>query len=105
MSALSEIPVREFLERVKGRGVHLQANGDRIHISWPEKTPDPEIRQAIIERKPEILEALKEIQPKPYLTKSGDLVIQFDSDPRYHWWKPGSLRSWEVREGLKRLVN
>ena len=105
MSALSEIPVREFLERVKGRGVHLQANGDRIHISWPEKTPDPEIRQAIIERKPEILEALKEIQPKPYLTKSGDLVIQFDSDPRYHWWRPGSQRSWDIREELKRLVN
>ena len=105
MSALSVIPVREFLERVKARGIHLEANGDRIHVGWPEKTPDPEIRQASIERKPEILEALKEIQLKPYLTKSGDLVIQFESAPRCHWWRPGSLRSWEIREELKRLVN
>ncbi|MCH7499428.1 MAG: hypothetical protein IH886_05380 [Nitrospinae bacterium] len=105
MSALSQIPVREFLEKVKARGVHLQANGNRIHVGWPEKTPDPEIREVIIARKPEILEALKEIQPKPYLTKSDDLVIQFDSDPIYHWWRPGGLKPSEVREQLKRLVN
>jgi len=62
MSALSEIPVKEFLERVKAQGIHLEANGDRIHVGWPEKTPDPEIRQAIIDRKPKIMEALAEQQ-------------------------------------------
>jgi len=60
MSALSEIPVREFLEKVEARGVRLRVNGDHIHIGWPEKTPDPEIRQAIIDRKPEILETLRD---------------------------------------------
>lgn len=50
-------------------------------------------------------DTMKENQPKPYLTQSGDLVIQFDSDPRYHWWRPGSQRSWDIREELKRLVN
>jgi hypothetical protein len=25
----------------------------------------------------------------PYITPNGDLVIPFDSDPKYHWWKPG----------------
>ena len=25
----------------------------------------------------------------PYLTPGGDLVIPFDSDPKYHWWKSG----------------
>ena len=25
----------------------------------------------------------------PYLTPTGDLVIPFDSDPKYHWWKTG----------------
>ena len=51
-------------------------------------------------------DTMKENQPKPYLTKSGDLVIQFDSDPRYHWWKLESRRSWEIKEELlKRLVN
>lgn len=58
MSALSQIPVQEFLEKVKARGIHLQVNGDRIRVGWPEKTPDMGIRQIIINRKPEILEAL-----------------------------------------------
>ena len=26
---------------------------------------------------------------RPYLTLGGDLVIPFDSDPKYHWWKGG----------------
>ncbi len=51
-------------------------------------------------------DTMKENQPKPYLTLSGDLAIPFDSDPRYHWWKPGSRRSWEIKEELlKQLVN
>jgi hypothetical protein len=37
-------------------------DGDRINVGWPEKTPDPEIRQAIIDRKPKIMEALAEQQ-------------------------------------------
>jgi hypothetical protein len=28
-------------------------------------------------------------QPKPYLKPNGDLVIQFNSDPKFHWWKGG----------------
>jgi hypothetical protein len=27
--------------------------------------------------------------PKPYLTAGGTLVIPFESDPKYHWWKGG----------------
>lgn len=26
---------------------------------------------------------------KPYLAADGTLVIPFDSDPKYHWWKGG----------------
>ena len=58
MSALSEIPVQEFLEKVKAKSVQLRVDGDCIRIGWPERTPDPEMRQDIIDRKPEILEAL-----------------------------------------------
>jgi hypothetical protein len=35
----------------------------------------------------------------PYLTASGDLVIPFDSPPRYHWWKAGQ----SVKETLAEL--
>lgn len=26
---------------------------------------------------------------KPYIASNGDLVIPFDSDPKYHWWNGG----------------
>lgn len=26
---------------------------------------------------------------RPYLDESGDLVIPFSSDPKYHWWAGG----------------
>lgn len=29
------------------------------------------------------------LRRKPYLTADGTLVIPFDSDPKYHWWKGG----------------
>ena len=50
-------------------------------------------------------DTMKENQPKPYLTQFGDLVIPFDSDPRFHWWKPGGLKSSELLDQIKRLVN
>lgn len=58
MSALSEIPVQGFLEKLKARGVQLRVDGENIRVGWPGKIPDPEIRQAIIDRKPEILDTL-----------------------------------------------
>ena len=27
--------------------------------------------------------------PKPFLNTHGTLVIPFNSDPKYHWWKGG----------------
>lgn len=27
--------------------------------------------------------------PRPYLKADGTLVIPHNSDPKYHWWKPG----------------
>lgn len=26
---------------------------------------------------------------RPHLTATGELIIPFDCDPKYHWWKPG----------------
>jgi len=64
MTAPSEITVQEFLEKVEARGVHLKVGGDHIRLGWPEKTPNPEIRQAIIYRlrkkeKPRFLDTKK----------------------------------------------
>lgn len=29
------------------------------------------------------------VYKKPYINIQGDLVIPFDSDPKYHWWNGG----------------
>jgi len=40
----------------------------------------------------------------PYLTPGGDLVIPFDSDPKYHWWKGGQSVASTRAEVLARMV-
>lgn len=37
---------------------------------------------------------------KPYLNDNGDLVIPFDSDPRFHWWNGGKSAR-RTREELR----
>ena len=38
----------------------------------------------------------------PYVTAGGDLVIPFDSDPKYHWWKGGQSVEKTRAEALAR---
>jgi len=38
----------------------------------------------------------------PYLNKSDDLVIPFNSDKRYHWWRSGGMSIRETKGQLKR---
>jgi hypothetical protein len=45
-----------------------------------------ELRQRLRKQKAELLSLLC---PRPYLTDKGELRIPFESDPHYHWWKPG----------------
>src|SRR5688572_63201 len=48
--------------------------------------------------------------PLPFLTADGSLSIPFDSDPKYHWWKPDGDRLTvaetlhEVKERMKHAV-
>ena len=39
----------------------------------------------------------------PYLTPGGTLVIPFDSDPKYHWWKTGQSVEQTRSEVLARI--
>ena len=52
------IPIQEFLEQIEARGIRLRVEGEVVKVGWPEQKPDPEIRQILVERKPEILAAL-----------------------------------------------
>lgn len=34
-------------------------------------------------------EGNRKLRSLPFISKNGDLIIPFDSDPQYHWWKDG----------------
>jgi hypothetical protein len=73
------------------QGFH-RGNGcldDRWHRGNPGKAQNPEIAPA--PKQPR----------KPFLTAGGDLSIPFDSDPKYHWWKPGGQ---SVKETMAELL-
>lgn len=38
---------------------------------------------------------------KPYITEEGELVIPFDSDPKYQYWKPCGQSLFETLRELK----
>lgn len=39
--------------------------------------------------------------PKPYFKPDGTLVIPFDSDPKYHWWKQGGQKLQKTIEAVR----
>jgi hypothetical protein len=39
--------------------------------------------------------------PKPYVNADGTLVIPMNSDPKYHWWKPGGQKLAKTVEELR----
>lgn len=95
-----------LLAKLESDGIFIALDGEALRVESKNGPIDADIRQTLKFEKFEIIRVLKEKQPKPYLTSACNLVIPFESDPRYHWWKPGSLRSWEIRDELmKRMVN
>jgi len=96
---------RALLDALRRRGFTLWLENDKIRFEGTREPLTPDQLAELKSNKPDLIRILADESPAPYTTQFGDLVIPFDSDPRYHWWKPGSRRSWEIREELKRLVN
>ncbi len=48
-------------------------------------TAEDEMKPAVVREAVNVGKPLR----LPHLTPGGDLVIPFDSDPKYHWWKGG----------------
>ena len=77
--------------RCRGKGEHMPAA----------------LLEELKERKESIIHYLEESHTEtdsnlPYLNKSGDLVIPFNSDTRYHWWRSGRMSPKEIKDQLKR---
>jgi len=86
---------------------HLQLSGKRYHflesippccggcVAADDKMKPELVRETGATGKPLRL---------PYLTPGGDLVIPFDSDPKYHWWKGGQSVASTRAEALARMA-
>lgn len=75
----------EILTRADQHGVRLTLQGDQLRIE-ADTPPPAEWLAALRQHKAEIIARLR---PRPYFTRDGTLVIPFNSDPKYHWWKGG----------------
>jgi len=53
--------IGSFLEDLRARGIHLRLEGENLRLSAPKDAMTPEVRQQIVERKPEILNLLKRL--------------------------------------------
>ena len=53
--------IGSFLEQLRTRGIHLRLEGENLRLSAPREAMTPEIRNAIKERRPEILDLLKRL--------------------------------------------
>ena len=109
---------RVLLDDLRRCGFTLWLEDDKIRYRGTREPLTPDLLAEMKFNKPDLIRILADERPapfkthlgddappKPYLTQSGDLVIPFNSDLRFHWWRPGGLKPSEVREKLKRLVN
>mgnify|MGYP006928325334 CR=1 FL=1 len=84
-----------LLEELQERGFKIRVEGDRLHCLGTKEPLNPELLQKLKEFKLKIIDLLKE-RPKPFYQPNGGLVIPFDSDPKYHYWKTGGMRLKDV---------
>ena len=76
---------RDLLADLRRQGFNLTSlPGDKLEVRPFSKLPE-DLREALRQCKAEVLALLT----KPYVNDRGELIIPFDCDPRYHWWKPG----------------
>jgi len=96
---------RTLLDDLRRLGFTLWLENNKIRFKGTRDPLTPELLAELKSNKPDLIRILEDENPAPYKTRFGDLAIPLDSDPRYHWWKPGGRKPSEVREELKRLVN
>lgn len=82
-----------LMEECKARGISLRSGEEgTLRVSPPPERLPHDLCEALRRHKAEILIVLarqSSARPAPYINDQDELIIPFESDPRYHWWKPG----------------
>jgi TubC N-terminal docking domain len=74
-----------LITRCRELGITLACGPEgklRVH---PASLLSDDLREALQQQKAEVLALLS----RPYLNAQGELIIPCESDPKYHYWKPG----------------
>ena len=68
----------EFLQSVRRlrKGLELESQGDRTVVIEKPVSDLPNVKSCLY-------------REAPHITESGDLIIPFDGDSKYHWWSNG----------------
>jgi hypothetical protein len=99
---------RTLLGKLRGLGVKLTADGDRLHVDAPAGSITDHIRAALVENKPRLLRLLELEQRKVREANRRGLVIQWAKEPGWIALHDPTAGEWhEVRasECLPGVVN
>lgn len=102
MSALAT----DIIEILENLGYSLSLEGEKVRFRYAGVGEPPEEAKALLDvirgHKAEVVAYLKRAmpRPRPHLDQSGDLVIPFGSDHKYHWWAGGQ----SIAETMKEIT-
>lgn len=89
-----------IVEELSRYGISVWLVGDCIRV-FPKSMLSDNSRRIIADNRAALVEELVCIEkelPKPYFNRSGDLVIPFNSQKRYHWWAGGQSLQQTIKE-------
>ncbi len=84
----------ELLHQLERQGFALTPTADGKLAVKPAGRLTNSLREQIRVHKAKVMALLT----KPYLTPSGELRIEFTTDPKYHWWAGGQSIAATLRE-------
>ena len=87
-----------LLEELRARGFQVRIEGDRLYCRGTKEPLNPKLLGKLKEFKPKIIDLLNKERPEPFFQPSGGLVIPFDSDPKYHYWKSGGMKLKDIEK-------
>ena len=80
--------IEALITRCRRMGIKLAPGpGGKLRVSPADRLPE-DLREELKCHKTEVLALLG----RPYLNAHGELIIPFESDPKYHYWKSGGQR-------------
>lgn len=96
-----DMSLDSYISGLVAKGITLSLDQNQLKLEYPPGILTDQIRQYLKNNKQAIIDRLREKdnKPIPHISKKGDLIIPFDSDPKFHWWN-GGLSTKETKKYL-----